>query len=140
MFISRASRHDKSDVKALLDSHGWDDADLNRGVTFFAREGVVTGCVQLVEVAAQRVVVDNMLVREEHRGLGTGQRLMQAAMNSRGGTLYLCCHPELLDFYGRLGFSEVPFDELPEEAQTYFREEGDWPTEKGHEHRFMTAR
>ena len=140
MFISRASRHDRGDIMELLESHGWDDADLSRGVTFFAREGVVTGCVQLVEVAPQQIVVDNVLVRDGHRGKGTGERLMQAAMNSRGGTLYLCCHPERLGFYSRLGFTELSFDALPEEAQSYFRAEGDWPTEEGHEHHFMAAR
>ena len=140
MFISRASRHDKGDIKALLDAHGWRDANLDRGVVFFAREGPVTGCVQLVEVAPQKVVVDNVLVREEYRGQGTGRRLMQTAMNSRGGTLYLCCHPEVLGFYGGLGFDELSFEDLPKEAQAHFRAEGAWPTEEGHEHRFMTAR
>jgi hypothetical protein len=65
---------------------------------------------------------------------------MRAAMNSREGTLYLCCHQEALDFYGRLEFGRLEFEELPDLVQTYMREHGGWPSPEGHEHFFMRAR
>ncbi|MGH2819411.1 MAG: GNAT family N-acetyltransferase [Actinomycetota bacterium] len=79
MFITRATRHDHEDVKGLLEAHGCTDVDLSTGVTFTARDGGVVGCVRLVDLEPQTVVVDQLLVREGRRGEGIAARLMQAA-------------------------------------------------------------
>lgn len=143
MFITRGTRHDKDDIRALLATRAWDqDTDLDEGTAFIARDGKVIGCVRLVEVEPQTVVIDSVLVLEERRGNGVGSDLMRAAMNSRGGKLYLCCHEDRIPFYERLGFSLLAngFDDAPAAVQDYWRKVDDYPTAPGHEHFFMTAR
>ncbi len=143
MFITRATRHDHADVLELLKTNDWqDDIDFKEGTTFIARDGGVVGCLRLVEVAPQTVVVDNVLVHPDRRGNGIGSDLMRAAMNSRGGKLYLCCHEERIAFYERLGFTRLPngFEDAPPEVQDYWRKVDDYPTPEGHEHFFLTAR
>ena len=140
MLITRATRHDKADVVELLATHGWAEANVDEGTTFIARDGKVVGCVRLVQVEPQTLVVDDVLVREDRRNRGIGRSLMQAAMNSRGGTLYLCCHAERLDFYRQLGFREIAIDEAPEAVRAYWERVGDHPTPPDHVHHFMRAR
>ena len=143
MFITRATRHDFPELQELLTPpEGAPPVDLKEGTAFIARDGGIIGCVRLVEVEPQTVVVDNVLVREERRAAGIGSNLMRAAMNSRGGRLFLCCHEERIPFYERLGFSLLPdgFDDAPASAQDYWRRVDDYPTEPGHEHFFMRAR
>lgn len=143
MFITRATRHDHADVYELLATREWDeDVDLKEGTTFIARDGGVIGCLRLIEVESNTIVIDNVLVREDKRGNGVGSQLMQAAMNSRGGKLFLCCHENRIPFYERLGFSQLPsgFDDAPETVQAYWRRVDDYPTAEGHEHFFLSAR
>lgn len=140
MFISRASRHDKDDIRALIEAQGWDATHIDEGTTLIAREGAITGCVRIIEVAPQQVVLDDFLVREDKRGRGLGRQLMQAAMNNRGGTLYLSCHDDVLAFYERLGFSQTPYEELPQPVQDYFERVDNHPTAPDHEHFYLKAR
>lgn len=140
MFIARASRHDRDELKELIESQGWDPTHLAEGTTLIARDGPIAGCVRLVEIEPRTVMVDDVLVREDKRGQGLGQRLMQAAMNNRGGTLYLCCHDDVLGFYDKFGFTQMPYDELPQSVRDYFERVGDYPTDQEHEHFFLKAR
>ena len=140
MFITRATRHDKVDVKELLEEHGWGDSNIDTGTIFMARDGVVVGCVKIVEVAPQTLVVDDMLVREGRRREGIGADLMRAAMNSRGGSMWLCCHEELLSFYERFGFALVAESALPEPVVDYLKSVDDIPAPEGHVHYFMKVR
>ena len=143
MFITRATRHDKDDIRELLSTRDWGvETNLDEGKAFIARDGKVVGCVRMIEVEPQTVVVDNVLVHEDRRGNGIGTQLMQGAMNNQGGKLYLCCHEDRIAFYERLGFTQLPggFDDAPASVQEYWRKVGDYPTEPGHEHFFMRAR
>src|SRR5688500_718464 len=142
MFITRATRHDKGDLEEFFANEKWDDPVLDKGVAFIARDGAIVANVRLIEVEAQTVVVEDVLVKEDRRGSGIVADVIGAAMNGKGGTLYLCCHPERLRFYGDLGFAEMPFDELPETVQTYFRDHGDSPDKlpPDHIHHFLKAR
>jgi N-acetylglutamate synthase-like GNAT family acetyltransferase len=139
VFITRATRHDMADLAELLEEHDWGDVRLDEGVAFVARDGGIAGCVRLVEVAPQTVVVDDMLVHTDRRREGIGSSLLRAAMNSRGGTLYLCCHDDVIPFYERFGFSTVNQEELPGEVVAYFEKGGEIPAPHG-EHFFMRAR
>jgi N-acetylglutamate synthase-like GNAT family acetyltransferase len=139
VFITRASRHDRADISEFLEANGW-EADLTRGATYFARDGKVVGSLRLIEVEPQTVVVDDVVVEEARRDQGIGRALMQAAMNSRGGTLYLACHEEHVVFYEKLGFALVADESLPASVVAYLTEEGDYPSTEAHRHYFMRAR
>lgn len=142
MFITRATRHDRADLEAFFKAEEWDDPILDKGIAFIARDGGIVGNVRLIEMEPQTLVVEDVVVQRDHRAQGLGRRLMQAAMNGRGGTLYLCCHPERLRFYKELGFAELPFEELPDSVRSYFEEHGDAPSKlpPDHVHHFMKAR
>ena len=141
MLITRATRHDEADRRELFERHGGNPTD-HKAAHFIARDGAIVGNVSVLEVAPGTVIVEDVLVDDGHRARGIGRRLVQAAMNSRGGTLYLCCHPERLRFYGHLGFSEVAFEDLPAAVRDYFEGSGDSPSRlpDGHVHHFLTAR
>lgn len=140
MLITRATRHDRQDLDSFYSANDWGDHHLDKGTAFLAREGAVVGALTLIEVEPQTVVIEDVLVEPARRGNGLGTQLMKAAMNSRGGTLFLCCHEERLDFYRRLGFDDVPFEQLPEPVQTFMREDGAFPFTEDHVHYFMKAR
>lgn len=140
MFITRASRHDKDEVKGLLQSAEFDTDRVDKGTILIARSGAVVGCVRLEEMEPQTVVVDDLVVAETHRGQGIGSQLVRAAMNNRGGTLYLSCHEDARQFYPRFGFAEVDYEDLPESVQTYMRETDTYPFTPEHPHFFMKAR
>lgn len=140
MLITRATRHDKADIEAFYATHDWQDPHLAGATSFVAREGAIVGALSLIEVEPQQVIVEDVLVDPERRGQGLGARLMQAAMNSRGGTLFLSCHTERLGFYRRLGFADVPFEELPPAVQKFMRDDGTYPFTEDHVHYFMRAR
>ncbi len=140
MFVTRATRHDKSDLAALYERADWTDEPLEEGTSFIARDGRIVGAVRVVELEPGTVVIDGVLVEEDRRNEGIGRRLMQAAMNSRGGTMYLCCHAERIAFYSHFGFSEISIDDAPESVRRYWEEHDDYPPEPGHQHFFMKAR
>ena len=140
MFVTRSTRHDRSDIQELWDATGYGDSDVTRGKTFIARDGAVVGTVRMIEVAPQVVVVDDVVVKEDRRGEGIGRQLMQTALNSIGGKLYLCCHEDKKAFYGHFGFAEVPKTELPEPVAAYLSAAGDLDPPEGHEHFFLSAR
>jgi predicted N-acetyltransferase YhbS len=124
VFISRATRHDLSDIEELLQTNDWKVSNLKSGTFFFAREGSVVGCIRFIEVSPQAVIVQDMVVDLDRRGQGLGAQLMKAAMNSRGGTLYLRCYKDLIPYYERFGFSEVELEDVPESVATYFEDTG----------------
>ena len=124
MFISRATRHDLADIEELLQRHDWKVADLKSGTFFFAREGAVIGCIRFIEVAPQTVIVQDMVVDASRRGQGVGEQLMKAAMNSRGGALYLRCYGDLVPYYERFDFAAVEHDDLPEPVTGFFGDAG----------------
>lgn len=143
MFITRATRHDRADRVAFFESNEWDYHQGHlKETSFIARDGGIVGNVTLLEVDPQTLIIEDMVVDEPRRGQGIGRRLMQAAMNSRGGKLYLCTHPEEKGFYETLGFTEMPFDELPERIKQLMKDDDAAPhqLDEGHVHCFLTAR
>jgi GNAT superfamily N-acetyltransferase len=142
MFITRATRHDKADIEDFYKEHDWEMSTQGKSIGFVARDGAIVGALQLFEPATNQVIIEDVLVRDGRRGEGIGAQLMNAAMMSRGGTLWLVCHPERRAFYERLGFAEKPFDDLPDPIREWFIKEEAAPhqVEEGHIHHFMTAR
>lgn len=140
MLVTRATRHDRADVAAFLATRGGREPDVSRGSAFIARDGEIVGCVRVIEVAPQTVVVDDVLTHANRRGEGIGRRLMQTAMNSRGGTLFTCCHEDVIPFYEKLGFSLVSLDDAPDPVREYWSENGDIPESTDHVHYYLRAR
>jgi N-acetylglutamate synthase-like GNAT family acetyltransferase len=140
MLITRATRHDNDDLEVFYSKNEWEDPHLADGVAFVAREGSIAGALTVIEIDPQTIVIEDVLVAPERRGKGLGAQLLQTAMNSRGGTVFLCCHSERLGFYGRLGFKDVPFDQLPEGVQGFMRDNDAYPFTEDHVHYFMKAR
>lgn len=140
MFITRGTRHDRDDLRDFYVAQKDEQVDVAQGTAFIARDGGIVGALRLIEVEPQTVVVDDVMVAEDRRGHGIGAELMRAAMNSRGGTLYLCCHEERLRFYGDLGFAETDPDSMPASVIAYFTERGDYPSRPDHVHYFLKAR
>lgn len=139
--ITKATRHDTDDIRELLTSHGMEPPEPRDGVVYIARAGKVSGCIRLKEVAPGAVIIDKMIVDESKRGEGLGSQLMQAAMNARGGKLYLYCHADAKGFYEGFGFEPIAPDALPEPVMDHFVEAGEYPAPEGHpEHVFFTAR
>jgi N-acetylglutamate synthase-like GNAT family acetyltransferase len=124
VFVTRATRHDASDISDLLAAHDWGVEEPSSGTFFVAREGAVVGCVRVWEVAPQTLVVRDVMVASERRGEGIGAQLMQTAMNSRGGTLYLRCGEQVAPFFERLGFAPLGPSELPEAVVAHFDAHG----------------
>jgi N-acetylglutamate synthase-like GNAT family acetyltransferase len=124
VFVTRATRHDASDISDLLAAHDWGVEEPTSGTFFVAREGAVVGCVRVWEVAPQTLVVRDVMVAAERRGEGIGAQLMQTAMNSRGGTLYLRCGEREARFFERLEFAAVEPSELPEAVAAHFGAHG----------------
>jgi predicted N-acetyltransferase YhbS len=124
VFVTRATRHDASDIADLLAAHDWPVEEPSSGTFFVAREGAVVGCVRLWEVAPQTLVVRDAIVAAERRGEGVGAQLMQTAMNSRGGTLYLRCDEGEAPFFERLGFAAVKPTQLPAAVAAHFAAHG----------------
>lgn len=142
MFITRATRHDKSDIEEFYASQKWDDPILDRGVSFIARDGGVVGALRLIELEPNTLAIEDVLVREDRRGEGIGADLIRAAFNSRGGSVYLCCHPERMRFYTDLGFSEMPYEQLPDVVREFIESTEAAPHQiaEDHIHHFMKAR
>src|SRR5687768_6444329 len=114
MMITRATRRDTADLEEFFKAEEWENPVLDKGVAFIARAGKIVGNVRLIEVEPNILVIEDVLVASDRRGDGLGTQLVQAAMNSRGGKLYLACHEERLGWYGRLGFSQIDYDSQPE--------------------------
>ncbi len=141
MFITKATRHDVADLEGLLGPLGQQAPNPRDGAVYVARAGKLVGCLRLKEVAPGAVVIDKMAVDPQRRGEGIGGQLMQAAMNAKGGTLYLYCHADAAGFYEKFDFKPVAPDALPEPVMEHFVAAGEYPAPEGHpEHHFLTAR
>jgi GNAT superfamily N-acetyltransferase len=144
VFVTRATRRDLDQVRAFYNDLDWfgdgEEPDLSHGVTFMARRGLIIGAARLLELGPQVLALEDVLVHPDHRGKGVGAQLIRAAMNSRGGSFFLSCHDDVLAYYERFGFSVLSFDDLPNEAQSFMEQQGQWPDSPEHRHYFMRAR
>jgi predicted N-acetyltransferase YhbS len=136
--VPLATSDDRPGIEAHLRAHEWDVKDLDRGDAFVERDdGEIVGLVRVIPVEPGTWVIDDVLVKSDRRGKGIGAELMREAMAGRDGELLLVCHGERLAFYGRLGFTEAPKDELGGPALEYLVEIGDLPDTPDHAHHLM---
>ena len=64
MFVTRAGRHDKADLKEFIEARRGGELDLSEGTAMIAREGSIVGCIRLIEVEPGVLVYDDVLVAE----------------------------------------------------------------------------
>ncbi|MDH2247005.1 GNAT family N-acetyltransferase [Pseudomonas sp. GD03855] len=83
----------------------------HEAMCWVARRGDIVAGLCLTPIA-QGHFLTGLLVAPAERNQGIGAQLVREALASTQGTVWLFCKPELLDFYGRLGFSTT--DNLPE--------------------------
>lgn len=96
-------------------------AEMMRKGEFLVAEdiaGKITGCIY-VEVRAERGYFGMLAVEPPQQGTGLGRRLIEAAERHcrEGGCLWmdisvLTLRPELLPFYGKLGYAETRREEF----------------------------
>ena len=133
-----ATGEDRPGIEILLRANDWDVKDPDEGEAFVARDGgEVIDLVRVIEVAPKTFVIDDVLVKEDHRGHGVGGELMQEAMSGRDGELYLVCHDQRIPFYNRLGFERIDQEVYPKPALDYAYRIGDLPDRPDHQHRLM---
>jgi N-acetylglutamate synthase-like GNAT family acetyltransferase len=139
VFVTRASRREVDEIKEFYDRNDWDPVDFSKGQAYIARQGSILATLLMVSVG-HVTVIDDVLVDEDRRKEGIGTTLINAAMNNRGGTLWLCCHDYTVGYYERFGFEVVERDQLPEEIFAYFKTDGTFDDSKDHYHYVMKAR
>ena len=119
MLVTRASRHDKADLKEFVESIRGEEVDTSLGTAMIAREGAVIGCIRLVEVADGVLVYDDLLVAPGRDG-AVAKQLVQAALNNRGGTVYAALPEDLSAIVVELGFSRIDRSECPPPVAGYW--------------------
>ena len=119
MFVTRAGRHDKSDLKGFIESRRDGEVDISEGTAMIAREGSIIGCIRLIEVEPDSLVYDDLLVAEG-RDDGVARQLVQAAMNNKGGRLFAAAPPAESDLFTSFGFEPIDRSDAPEPVTGYW--------------------
>ncbi|MGH2751535.1 MAG: hypothetical protein ACRDK3_11790 [Actinomycetota bacterium] len=124
MFVTRAGRHDRSDLKEFIESRRGGEVDLTQGTAMIAREGSIIGCIRLIELDPQTLVYDDLFVAESHDD-NVAKQLVQAALNNKGGTVYSSVGEGQIELLSSLGFSIIDRSDAPEPVAAY------WSTHPG---------
>ena len=119
MFVTRAGRHDKADLQDFIAKESGAEVDVGEGTAMIAREGVIIGCIRLIEVEPNTLVFDNVLVAEG-RDASIAKQLVQAALNNKGGTVYTRVDPGMATLFGDLGFAPLERAEAPGPVTDYW--------------------
>lgn len=119
MFVTRAGRHDRSDLKEFIESQRGGEVDLSQGTAMIAREGSIIGCIRLIEIGPQTLVYDDLLVGEG-RDDSVAKQLVQAAMNNKGGTIYTAVDEGQTQLFSSFGFSGIDRSDAPVAVTEYW--------------------
>lgn len=119
MFVTRAGRHDKADLKEFIEKVTGAEVDLSVGTAMIAREGVIIGCIRLIEVEPGALVFDDVLVAEG-RDRAIAKQLIQAALNNQGGTVYAGVGETVAALFDDFGFAPIDRDEAPAGVTAYW--------------------
>lgn len=118
MFVTRAGRHDRSDLKEFIESRRG-EVDITEGTAMIAREGSIIGCIRLIEVDSGTLVYDDVLVAEG-RAQTVAKQLIQAAMNNKGGAIFAAASTAETDLFTGFGFAPVERSEAPPPVLEYW--------------------
>ena len=119
MFVTRAGRHDRSDLKEFIESRRGGEVDITEGTAMIAREGSIIGCIRLIEVDSGTLVYDDVLVAEG-RDETVAKQLIQAAMNNKGGTIFAAVPANGTDLFTDFGFAPIEPSDVPEPVTAYW--------------------
>jgi len=119
MFVTRAGRHDRADLKEFIASRRGGEVDIAEGTAMIAREGAIIGCIRLIEVESGTLVYDDVLV-EEGRDETVAKQLIQAAMNNKGGTIFAAVPATETDLFAGFGFAPIDRSDEPEPVIAYW--------------------
>ena len=119
MFVTRAGRHDKSDLKEFIEARRGGEVDISEGTAMIAREGSIVGCIRLIEVESGTLVYDDVLIAEG-RDEAVTKQLIQAAMNNQGGTIFTAVPAAENDLFSSFGFAPIDRAEAPEPVVEYW--------------------
>jgi len=119
MFVTRAGRHDRSDLKEFIESRRAGEVDMAEGTAMIAREGSIIGCIRLIEVDPGTLVYDDVLV-DEGRDETVAKQLIQAAMNNKGGTIFAAIPAAETDLFAGFGFAHTERSNAPEPVIAYW--------------------
>ena len=119
MFVTRAGRHDRSDLKEFIEARRGGEVDISEGTAMIAREGSIVGCIRLIEVESNTLVYDDVLIAEG-RDEAVAKQLVQAAMNNKGGTIFTAVPAAETDFFSSFGFAPIDRADAPEPVAEYW--------------------
>jgi N-acetylglutamate synthase-like GNAT family acetyltransferase len=119
MFVTRAGRHDKADLKEFIEARRGGEVDLSEGTAMIAREGSIVGCIRLIEVGPGVLVYDDVLIAEG-RDEAVAKQLIQAAMNNEGGTIFTAVPAAETERFSSFGFEPIDPAEAPEPVAEYW--------------------
>ena len=119
MFVTRAGRHDRSDLKQFIESRRGGEVDMAEGTAMIAREGAIIGCIRLIEVESGTLVYDDVLVAEGRDETVTKQ-LIQAAMNNKGGTIFVAVPAAETNLFIEFGFAPIDPTDAPKPVTEYW--------------------
>jgi hypothetical protein len=119
MFVTRAGRHDRSDLKEFIEARRGGDVDITEGTAMIAREGSIVGCIRLIEVESGTLVYEDVLVAEGHDET-VAKQLIQAAMNNKGGTIFAAVPAEDSELFSSFGFAPIERSGAPEPVAEYW--------------------
>ncbi|WP_122315723.1 GNAT family N-acetyltransferase [Pseudomonas cichorii] len=110
------------DCRPLLDkfyrAHRSPMRAANPGVLWVAKQTQIVGALCLSEVAEGHWLT-GLFVDPQQRGQSIARRLINHALETLPGPVWLFCHPDLLDFYRSSGFE--PAQNLPQPLADRFR-------------------
>jgi N-acetylglutamate synthase-like GNAT family acetyltransferase len=120
LFVTRAGRHDKTDLKEFIEKETGAEVELSLGTAMIAREGVIIGCVRLIEVEPGTLVFDDVLVAKGRDRAAIAKQLVQAALNNQGGTVYAGVGETVAPLFDDFGFVSIERSEAPAGVIAYW--------------------
>ena len=123
MFVTRAGRHDRSDLKEFIEARRGGEVDISEGNAMIAREGSIVGCIRLIEVVSNTLVYDDVLIADG-RDEAVAEQLIQAAMNNKGGTIFTAVPVAETDRFSSFGFAPIDRADAPEPVAEYWSSRG----------------
>lgn len=111
--VARAGEADRDAILEMRREAGWRSTEIEGEAWVAYGDAGPVGSLQLIDCGDGDVLLDAVVVREQHRGRGLGAAFVAAVLRERRATWWLECRAERLGFYERSGFAEVARDSLP---------------------------